>query len=412
MTLIDADYLRGALEELSGIGYNGERGGYYRLAWSQNERQAHQWFRDKLQALGLRVWTDGAGNSFGQWDAGNGPALAIGSHLDSVPSGGNYDGGLGVVSALATIKALRDHGCHPVRPIRVAAFTDEEGPRFGTGLLGSKAVAGLLDLDHLLVAKDAEGQSLADAMAEYGFSLAGLDAVKNTRPEFFGYLELHIEQGPRLEKDGLDIGVVTDITGIAHLAVSFPGVANHAGTTPKEDRHSALVAASHFIVSLEDFIAGRPQVVGTVGAIEVHPNAANVIPAMAVLRIDLRSPQEQELEAAMDWVREHARVVNPAAEATLYHYVPPAHLHAPWLPIIESVTDRLGYSHTRLVSWAGHDAGILSGVMPAAMIFVPSRAGISHAPEEWTAFDDVLGGAEVLAAATRTISELIEEGRP
>lgn len=344
MTLIDADYLRGALEELSRIGYDAERGGYYRLAWSRHEREAHQWFRDKLEALGLRVWTDGAGNSFGQWDAGEGSALAIGSHLDSVPSGGNYDGGLGVVSALATVKALRDNGCQPVRPIRVAAFTDEEGPR--------------------------------------------------------------------LEKDGLDIGVVTDITGIAHLVVSFPGVANHAGTTPKEDRHSALVAASRFIVSLEDFIANRPQLVGNVGAIEVHPNAVNVIPAMTVLRIDLRSPQEQELEAAVDWVRKHARIVNHAVTVSLYHYVPPAPMHAPWLPIIEREADRLGYSHTRLVSWAGHAAGILSSVMPAAMLFVPSRAGISHAPEEWAAFDDVLQGAEVLAAATQTLSELAEGGRP
>lgn len=412
MTLIDADYLRGALDELSRIGYDGERGGYYRLAWSRHEREAHQWFRDKLEVLGLRVWTDGAGNSFGQWDAGEGSALAIGSHLDSVPSGGNYDGGLGVVAALATVKALRDNGCQPVRPIRVAAFTDEEGPRFGTGLLGSKAIAGLLDLDHIKIARDADGKTLADTMAEYGFSVTDLHAVKDTRPDFFGYIELHIEQGPRLEKDGLDIGVVTDITGIAHLVVNFPGVANHAGTTPKEDRQSALVAASRFIVSLEDFIANRPQLVGNVGAIEVHPNAVNVIPAMTVLRIDLRSPQEQELEAAVDWVRKRARIVNQAATVSLYHYVPPAHMHAPWLPILERETDRLGYSHTRLVSWAGHDAGILSSVMPAAMLFVPSHAGISHAPEEWTAFDDVLQGTEVLAAATRTLSELAAGGRP
>lgn len=411
MTLIDKDYLRSALEELSGIGYDGARG-YHRLAWSRHEREAHQWFRDKLEALGLRVWTDGAGNSFGQWDVGEGPALAIGSHLDSVPSGGNYDGGLGVVSALAAVKALRDHESQPVRPIRIAAFTDEEGPRFGTGLLGSKAVAGLLDLDHVKTAQDADGQSLADAMAAYGFSIHDLGAVKDTSPEFFGYLELHIEQGPRLEKDGIDIGVVTDITGIAHLLVSFPGVANHAGTTPKEDRHSALVAASRLIVSLEDFIASRPQLVGNVGAIEVQPNAANVIPALAALRIDLRSPEEQELEAAVNWVRENAGIINRAGEVTLYHYVPPAHMHAPWLPIIENVTDRLGYSHTRLVSWAGHDAGVLSRVMPAAMLFVPSHAGISHAPEEWTAFDDVLQGAEVLAAATQTLSEIPKGGRP
>lgn len=409
MTWIDAEYLRGALDELADIGYDAEHGGYYRLAWSPQERQAHQWFRDRLTALGLRVWTDGAGNSFGQWDIGDGPALAIGSHLDSVPSGGNYDGGLGVVAALATLKGLQDSGFRPSRPIRVAAFTDEEGPRFGTGLLGSKAVAGLLDLTHINSAQDAEGQSLSDAMAAYGFSIEALPAVKNTRPQYFGYLELHIEQGPRLEKAGLDIGVVTDITGISHLLITFSGTANHAGTTPKEERKSALVAASRFIVDFETFVLKQKDLVGNVGAVEVHPNAANVIPGETTLRIDVRSPDEKVLDAAVEWIRQRASAIQPDAAVSLYHYVPPAHMHAPWLPVIEDAAAHFGYSSTRLVSWAGHDAGILSRVMPAAMLFVPSHAGISHAPEEWTAFDDVMHGAEVLAATTKALCETKED---
>ncbi len=411
MTLIDAQYLRSTLEELAEIGYDTERGGYHRLAWSSHERQAHQWFRNQLEALDLRVWSDAAGNSFGQWDVGQGPALAIGSHLDSVPWGGNYDGGLGVVAALATVKGLRDRGLRPIRPIRVAAFTDEEGPRFGTGLLGSKAVAGFLDIDHIQSAHDAKGRTLADAMKEYGYSINDLETVSDSLDQFFGYLELHIEQGPRLENSGIDIGVVTDITGIAHLLVTFSGVANHAGTTPKNARHSALLAASQFILALEEFIAAKPDLVGNVGAIDVSPNAANVIPGEARLRIDIRSPHEETLDAAMTWIHERAQAVEPNASVSRYHYVAPAHMHSTWLPVIENAAENLGFSHTRLVSWAGHDAGILSHVMPAAMLFVPSHAGISHAPEEWTAFDDVLQGAEVLAATTQALTEASEVPR-
>ncbi len=409
---IDSHYLQGALEELGHIGSRADQRGYYRLAWSPDERHAHSWFRDRLKALGLRVWTDGAGNSFGQWDIGEGPALAIGSHLDSVPSGGNYDGGLGVLSALAAIKALQDSGFRPTRPIRITAFTDEEGPRFGTGLLGSKAVAGLLDFDQCKNAHDDKGRSLAEAMAEYGFSIDNLPSVKATLPDFYGYLELHIEQGPRLENSGVDIGVVTDITGIAQILVTFFGVANHAGTTPKEDRHSALLAASRFILALEDFIAQEPQIVGNVGSIEVSPNAANVIPSQAKLRIDVRSPNEHALYRAVAWIREHAALRDPDATVSVYHQVSPAHMHTAWLPVIENAAEGLGFSHTRLVSWAGHDAGILAHVIPAAMLFVPSHRGISHAPEEWTAFDDVLQGAEVLAETAKQLAGMGEVHRP
>lgn len=415
---IDSEYFLQAFHELAAIGRDPSGQGYLRVAWTEAERQAHRWFKDKAEGLGLTVWQDEAGNSFADFvpagvDAHQ-PALTIGSHLDSVPHGGTYDGGYGVTAALAAAEALMRHPRAYLRPLRVAAFTDEEGPRFGTGLLGSKAIAGALDMAHVRTAKDATGVALADAMAQYGFDLEKLPEAQRLRDRFYGYVELHIEQGPRLEQAGLPIAAVTDITGIRQISLRFSGKANHAGTTPKAERQNALRAAAETIMQFSAYVDGTENLVANPGHIEVHPNATNVVPGFVRLDWDIRSPDPELLDQAYDALIAMAdrsgASFGVSLEADIFHDVPPCPLYGPWIDAIESAASRLDLASTRLVSWAGHDAGVVGRVMPSAMIFIPSRNGVSHAPDEFSTDQAMLDGVRILAeTAAALLSAPAEE---
>lgn len=413
---VDRSYLFQRFHELAQIGRRPDGRGYERLAFTPAERQAHQWFRDQAQALGLAVWSDAAGNSFADWDPGLGAstrALAVGSHLDTVPFGGAYDGGLGVVAALAVAKAFRDANIPVKHRLRIAAFTDEEGPRFGTGLLGSKAVAGLLDLELVRAAQDSHGIRLEDAMARAGLTLEALGQARQSLPSFLGYLELHIEQGPRLEQSGLKAAAVTVITGIRQLALEFEGKANHAGTTPKPARQNALRAAADTISRFGRWVDETENLVANPGRIEIHPNAANVIPGRVRLEWDIRSPSvailNQAVEQLMRCAEDACAPFRIGVQSRLFHDVPPCELSEEWVALTERAAADLGLPTTRLVSWAGHDAGVLGSVIPAAMIFVPSRDGVSHAPDEYSTDEAVFNGTCLLAETARRI--LTEEGR-
>lgn len=412
---IDGQYLVQIFQELALIGQDPTGHGYQRLAWSNAERDAHRWFRAQAEKLGFHVWTDHAGNSFadfaGDADASI-PALAVGSHLDTVPFGGAFDGGLGVIAALAAGKAIRESGQILKRPLRLAAFTDEEGPRFGTGLLGSKALAGALEMDLIRRAHDARGVSLHDAMAACACDLESLPLVHNGLSRFAGYLELHIEQGPRLERAQISTAAVTAITGIRQIAVTFTGKTNHAGTTPKEERQNALRAAADSIVRFSAWIDETDNLVANPGKIQAHPNAANVVPGETRLEWDIRSPDPKLLDHASNKLAQcasqAAKPFNIHVDQQLFHDVPPCPLHEPWIEATERAAQSLGLSMTRLISWAGHDAGVLGRVIPAAMIFVPSQAGISHAPEEFSTHEAMIEGTRLLAQTALAI--LREEG--
>ena len=412
---LDADFLFRAFAELGVIGRNPSGRGYQRLSWSQAERDAHQWFRERAQGLGFEAWTDPAGNSFADFSGGaspDEPALAIGSHLDSVPFGGAFDGGLGVVAALIAAKAIRDQGATLRRPLRLAAFTDEEGARFGTGLLGSKALAGALDMDLVRQAADQNNILLKDAMARYGFDLEALPSTHKLLPRFFGYLELHIEQGPRLEQRGIATAAVSVITGIRHLRLEYLGQTNHAGTTPKPERRNALRAAAEAIAAFSRWVDNTDNLVANPGHITVHPNATNVVPGEAQLDWDIRSPDPALLDQAVNRLTSTANEVAQPFQVTVrhhgYHDVPACAMSEPWMRLIEEAAGDLHLSTTRLVSWAGHDASVLGRVIPAAMILVPSRAGVSHAPEESSSDSAMLDGTRLLAQTAFHI--LTEEG--
>jgi hydantoinase/carbamoylase family amidase len=393
MTSLAAD-----IEAAAQIGADG--GGVSRFAWTPELAQANDWFVGRLEELGLEAEVDPAGNVLGRWNAGEGKAVLVGSHLDTVPRGGRYDGALGVLAALDVVRRLKAEGIEPARPLWVVSFNDEEGSRFQTGMLGSRAFCGELDLDEW------RRRGVADAMAGAGFDFERLPEARGI-DEVGAYLELHIEQGPVLERSGEDLGIVTAITGLLGFRVKLTGAANHAGTTPMDVRRDALAGAARIVLELREEARGRDDMTANVGKLEVRPGGFNVIPGLAELTIDVRSPTAEGFERAEAFVRE--TVDRVAAEEELGVEIWPTHRKPP-VALDEGLQDALvqaavaeGASYRRMPSGAGHDAMVLAHHVPAAMLFVPSRAGISHSPDEYTAPEECELGARVLARAVRAL---------
>ena len=390
--------LAAELEAAAQIGADG--GGVSRFAWTPELAQANDWFMRRLEELGLETELDPAGNVFGRWNAGAGDAVLVGSHLDTVPRGGRYDGALGVMAALATVRLLRGEGVEPKRPLWAVSFNDEEGSRFQTGMLGSRAFCGELDLD------DWRRRGVADAMARAGFDFDRLPEARGV--EGVGaYLELHIEQGPVLEQSGEDLGIVTAITGLLGFRVKLLGAANHAGTTPMEGRRDALVGASRIVLELREEARAREDMTANVGICSIEPGGFNVIPGLAEFTIDVRSPTAEGFERAEGFVRETVKRVAAeeglGMEISATHRKPPVVLDRGLQDTLVAAAETEGASYRLMPSGAGHDAMVLAHHIPAAMLFVPSRGGISHSPEEYTPPEQCELGARVLARAVREL---------
>lgn len=391
------------LDELAHIGGDGRA--VNRFAWSPHLLEANRWLCDRAEEIGLDAQVDAAGNVVVRWGDGD-DALAVGSHLDTVPDGGAFDGALGVLSGLESIRRLRAEGFVPSRPIWLLAFHDEEGSRFGTSMFGSRAFAGE-DLTSLADRRGVDGVTVAEAMHAAGFDF---DAVgRAARVEHVGsYLELHIEQGPRMEQAGLDVSVVSGIVGMAGYRVRFSGAANHAGTTPMAGRRDALAGGSRVVLALRDLALHHPGRTVNVGRLQVEPAGANVIPGTCTFTVDLRGPDEA---AMTDWDRLLRETVQAAADAEgLVADIEADFSHAPAAcdPALRSVlteqADRAGLRHDPLRSGAGHDAQVLARHVPAAMVFVPSLHGISHTPDERTPPRWREPGVQLLTAALRRLA--------
>lgn len=386
--------------------FGGEGTGVTRFAWSSELAAASAWLCDRLRDLGLEASIDAAGNVFGRWQAGSGKAVLVGSHLDTVPRGGRYDGALGVLSGLEAIRLLRERGVEPSRPVWLASFMDEEGSRFRTGMLGSRAFVGE-PLEGLGERADADGITLRDAMASLGYDLdrlgdaAGVDRIG-------AYLELHIEQGPRLERSGVDVGVVTGIVGLVSFRARLVGQANHAGTTPMEGRRDALVGAARAVLALRDEALRRDDMTANVGIISVEPGGFNVIPGVCEFTIDVRSPTVAGFGAVQAFVHDSLRRIADeeqlGLELTETHRLDPCPMDPALVETLERAASLEQASSLRLPSGAGHDAMILGRHVPAAMLFVPSRNGVSHTPEEYTEPRYCDLGVRVLA---RALEELV-----
>lgn len=353
-----------------------------------------------MRAAGMEAKLDAAGNCAGRYEGSKPglPCLMLGSHLDTVRDAGKYDGMLGVIAAIACVEALHRAGERLPFAIEVLGFGDEEGVRFGGTLIGSRAVAGVFD-PALLGLRDAKGVSLADAYKEFGLDPARIGTVARKRGDLHAYVELHIEQGPLLESEGLPVGVVTAIAGFTRLQVEIAGMAGHAGTVPMAGRRDALAAAAECILAVERR-GQAPGLVATVGKIEAAPGAINVIPGAARFTVDMRSAEDALRESAIAALEDEFRAIAQRRGVALEvrgTQASPAAGCAPWLmDQIAAAVRAEGVREFRLMSGAGHDGMALIRIVDIGMIFVRCARGISHNPAEAITAEDAEIGARVL----------------
>lgn len=386
------------LRELGEIGADPVAGGRTRVALTDDEKAGRDQVVAWMRELDLDVQIDRIGNIFGTLASSNPTArpLMMGSHIDTVVNAGALDGCYGVLGGLAVARAFRDAGIVPSRPITVAAFTNEEGARFHPDMMGSLVHAGGLPLDEALDAIGTDGARLGDELVRIGY--AGEMAPGTLVPH--EYLELHIEQGPILEAEGLEIGVVENLQGISWQQVTVHGNANHAGTTPTHLRHDAGYVAAAAVAELRRIAIDAGTTLATVGTFRVEPGVVNVIPRKAVFTVDMRDPDEQRLAAGearfaayLATIAEQEGVRISTERLARFS---PVVFDAGLTDVIEACTKRRGLSYRRMTSGAGHDAQMMARIAPAAMIFVPSRGGISHNPREHTDDDQLVRGAQIL----------------
>lgn len=385
--------------------------GTTRLTYSPEFRQAADYLRDRMEEAGLTVREDAVGNIIGRLEGSN-PELApvmVGSHFDSVPNGGKFDGQAGVIAGIEIAFQLKSRGLTPVRPVEFIAMIEEEGTRFGGGLLASRIMTGKVDMQQLVTFTDDDGISVAEAMQAYGLDPALAHQAIRQPHSIHAFLELHIEQGPVLESHGEDVAVVDAIVGLGQLKVTFRGQAGHAGTTPMNARRDALTGAVTALAQLPDLaLAIGQDAVLTVGKLDVYPGGANVIPDLVVFTADIRAPKEEVVRTLMDQARaviERAGGNGLSVEVEEQLFVAPVPLSSELHKCLSHHADALGLKSRTMVSGAGHDAMIMADFAPTGLIFVPSRNGISHAPEEWTDYDQLAKGVDVLFL---TICDLAE----
>ena len=400
---INSARLNDNLNALGAIGR--DEFGMQRVAFSRQDVAGRDYVSNLMRGAGMSVRIDPAGNIIGRTEGADPtlPAIVLGSHTDTVPSGGAYDGALGVIGAIEVVEALRDAGHTPRHPIEVMVFTNEEGTSFHRWLLGSRAVAGLWEPEDFAAVAD-DGATLSDTLPNIGGNISRIEAARRRPEEFACYFELHIEQGPTLHRGGFPIGVVTGITGRSVYHVDIVGEANHAGTTPMALRRDAMSAAAQIALAVRR-IAGEMEVcrVGTVGSMDVHPNAGNVIPGRVQMGVEFRDERMESLAGAEVELRRTAEEVGHAEQVaitvTAQRNTPSVPISGNMQQLIADASEMAGLEHISLPSGAGHDAQAIAAITPAAMVFVPSVGGISHAPAEYSAPEDCANGAQVLLNA-------------
>lgn len=383
--------------------------GTTRLTYSEEDLQARIYIKEQMEAYGLEVREDGLGNIFGKLEGEkkDAPSVIVGSHFDSVPHGGDYDGPAGVIAGLEIAALFQDNQVKPVYPLEIIAMIEEEGSRFGGGLMGSRGIAGYLSKDDIQETKDKDGISVPEAMKKIGLD-PSLE-VKRDPETIKAFLEMHIEQGPILEEEQISVGVVESIVGLTQLEVTIDGKAGHAGTTPMDRRSDALVAAANIIARLPQIALEEGEgTVATVGRHQVFPNGANVIPDKVVFSVDIRSSKEAHVKNVVQKVKNlvrswEANGIQAAVEQSLY--MQPKELNKKIRSLLESSCAQLGTSFINMHSGAGHDAMVLSDITDVGLIFVPSKDGLSHCPEEWTAIHELAAGIEVLYETALKLTE-------
>jgi len=396
---INGERMRADFEELSLIGLS-PSGGINRLALSPEDLRARQWLADRIEEAGLIVRDDDAANLSGVFLSPDPQArtLLVGSHLDSVPNGGRFDGTIGVLAGLECLRTLRESGFQPALHLEVINFTDDEG--CWKSMFGSRALTGLIEPEDISDVRVDNGPFRA-ALTRAGIDPRAVFRARRDPKSIAGYLELHIEQGTRLERAGVSIGVVTGVVGRMNYRICFHGQAAHSGTTDMYKRRDALRGAALFIVRAHDAVRARyGDGIFNCGDVEVKPGAFNIIPSEACLNIECRHVSEtlmNEMETAIIGIaRECAASYDLTVTMEPIARIPAASMAPEMIEAIERSASELNLTHMRLISYAGHAAQVMSRFTPSGMIFVPSVGGVGHRPEEFTEWDDVVNGANVL----------------
>lgn len=403
--------LASRLQALSEIGQS-EGGGSHRIGFSEEERQAKNLVKQWMTDAGLDIREDEAGNIFGRLSAKDEtlPAVLCGSHVDTVPNGGHFDGVLGVLSALEVVEAWKENHHMPNRPYEVVIFTDEEGSRFNGGFTGSQAVVGEIDIEKQKLKKDINGVPFEQVIENDGLSINHFLNAKRDFNEINMFVEVHIEQGKRLEKADVPVGIVTGIAGPCWMKFTFRGKAGHAGNTPMNDRRDAMAAAGEFAYRVKSLPAQvSSTAVATVGKLQVHPNGVNVIPEKVELYVDMRDIHEHTRDELVKLVMSAAdetaanNDVGLEWEETLR--TPPVPINEVFQGKLAASVEKHGISPVLLPSGAGHDAMIVGRHLPVGMLFVRSKDGISHNPEEWSSLNDCVQGVHVLKHFLETVTK-------
>ena len=424
---VDADRLRADVEANAAFGRvetdDPDAHARTNRTGTEANRRARDRLVERLRDADLDVTVDAVGNVLGTWTPESAdptaPPVVSGSHLDSVPEGGIFDGPLGVYAALEAVRAMRDAGAEPDRPVGVVSFTEEEGGTFGNGLLGSTVATGELALDEALALTNGDGETLEQALDRIGYrGGSAVDAATPTDGDggptaldpgsWAAFYELHVEQDTTLEEAVAAVGVVTTITGITHCEAVVSGEANHAGATGMNERTDALAAASEFVLDVETAAneiveSSSPSAVGTVGSLSVEPNATNVVPGRVEAAVDVRDVETESMEAIVDAARDSlARLERERGVETAFGRpfdVAPTPMSDRLRQAAHEAADDAGREAIDLHSGAAHDAMRVARVTDASLLFAPSRDGISHNPREWTDWADCAAATEVLAGA-------------
>ncbi|WP_048602107.1 M20 family metallo-hydrolase [Rubeoparvulum massiliense] len=410
---IEKDRIQNDLEQIAQFGKL-PQGGVTRLALSDLDMKARTYFIEAMKQAKLDVRVDAVGNIYGRREGKkNLPPVLLGSHLDTVPEGGNYDGIVGVTSALEVIRTLNDAGIITERPIEIINFTAEESSRFRASTIGSKAVKGAITSEKMHKMVDKEEISFYQALQNAGYHPEQLDAVKLAPGAYHAFIEMHIEQGPVLERLDKKIGIVTAIAAPTRMHITIEGKADHSGNTPMNMRQDALAGACEIILAIEEIAKAKAgeHTVGTVGDVSVKPGAMNVIPGEVQLWVDIRDIALEDKKKAVQLLLEKLdEVAQQRGLKVKYEMLSdevPVQLCPRIIQSIQAVTEKLNYPYHVMHSGAGHDAMNLVPITDVGMIFVPSQAGISHNIAEFTAIDDIALGANVLL---HTVYQLSMEG--
>ena len=384
--------------------------GTTRMSYSEEARKTRAYLKEEMAAIGLSVREDAIGNVFGRMEGSEDlPPVMIGSHFDSVPYGGPFDGPAGVVAALETATCFYEQKLAPRYPLEVVAMVEEEGGSFGSGLLASRAMAGSVSAQDVEQLKDASGVSAAQRMRNAGYQPEAISSLVRPKGSIKAFLELHIEQGPILENAGEDIGLVDVVVGISQSFLTVKGQAGHAGTTPMDQRSDALLFCSTLIQDVARWAKEAGEgTVATVGRLSVYPNGANIIPEEVTLTVDIRSKNEEKMQWVLEQLRQWVAGPHPKGISCSWQQmicVPPTKMNPAIHEQLVQNSRKFGLKYRSMASGAGHDAMIFATFTDVGLIFVPSKAGLSHHPDEWTDYAQLAIGANVMFETVKGLTE-------